>query len=208
MASRTYNSSVRAEQAERTRRTIIDAALTLFSERGYSRTSVAAVADEAGVALNTVYSSVGGKSALINAINEQGLADEAASEMLNQIEAAATGREIIQLLAEVAGQVTQRHLKALALLLDNRTAHPDVAAAADLAIRLTRERVAEVADRLCAAGGVRPELSTRQVAEILWFYFGFDSWRSLRAMKWSWRQATAWLAGQAANALLGPADDA
>jgi AcrR family transcriptional regulator len=204
MASRTYNSSVRAQQAEHTRRTIIDAALALFAERGYSRTSVAAVAAEAGVALNTVYSSVGGKSALFNAISEPGLSDEAAIGMFDQIGAAGSAREIIQILAEVAGQVTRRHQKSLTLLLDNRTAHPDVAAAADLAIRLTRERVAEVADRLRAVGGVKPELSTRQVAEILWFYFGFDSWRSLRDMKWSWRQATVWLAEQAVTALLSP----
>ena len=45
----------RREQAAATRRDILEAALRLFERQGYSATSMAAVAAEAGVALKTVY---------------------------------------------------------------------------------------------------------------------------------------------------------
>jgi len=186
---------------------IIEAAAGLFAERGYANTSVAAVAAAAGVALNTVYTSVGGKSALILALTEHGAADEAITETLRRIDAAETAHEIIRIVAEGTGRVRQRQHKTLSLVLDNRTAHPDVAAAADLAERVTRERFAAIADRLLKLGGLRPGLSAHQVTDTLWFYFGFNAWRTLRGMNWSWEQAGTWLAEQAASGLLPAACD-
>ena len=184
---------------------IIEAAADLFAERGYASTSVAAVAAAAGVALNTVYTSVGGKSALILALTEHGASDEAITETLAQIDAVETAHEIIRIVAEGTGRVRQRQHRTLSLVLDNRTAHPDVAAAADLAERVTRERFAAIAERLLKVGGIRAGLSTQQVADTLWFYFGFEAWRTLRGLDWSWDRAGTWLAEQAANALLAPA---
>jgi AcrR family transcriptional regulator len=58
MTPRTYRSNVRAQAARSTREAILRSARTLFTEQGYARTSVAAIAEHAGVALNTVYTSV------------------------------------------------------------------------------------------------------------------------------------------------------
>ena len=52
---RRYDSPRRREQAAATRRSILEAAQRLFEQQGYTATSMAAVAAEAGVALNTVY---------------------------------------------------------------------------------------------------------------------------------------------------------
>src|SRR5262245_753620 len=52
---RRYESARRREQAAATRRDILDAARRLFEEHGYTATSMAAIATEAGVALKTVY---------------------------------------------------------------------------------------------------------------------------------------------------------
>jgi AcrR family transcriptional regulator len=207
VARRNYSSPVRTQHAEDTRRMIIEAAADLFTERGYANTSVAAVAAAAGVALNTVYTSVGGKSALLLALTEHGASDEAITETLGRIDVAETSYEIIRITAEGTSRVRQRQHRTLSLLLDNRTAHPDVAAAADLAARVTRQRLAHIADRLLKVGGLRPGLGTQQVADTLWFYFGFGAWRTLRGMNWSWEQATTWLTKQATSALLTPAGD-
>ena len=51
--SRTYRSSVREEQARRTRQAILDAARRLFAEQGYAATTIAQVAKAAGVAVDT-----------------------------------------------------------------------------------------------------------------------------------------------------------
>lgn len=63
-----YNSAHRREQANTTRRDIIDAARRLLEKDGYTATTMAAVAREAGVALKTVYLSFENKSGLLSAL--------------------------------------------------------------------------------------------------------------------------------------------
>jgi AcrR family transcriptional regulator len=58
---RRYDATGRRQAAGRTRTAILDAARDLFTERGYAATSMTAIADRAGVALDTVYTSVGRK---------------------------------------------------------------------------------------------------------------------------------------------------
>lgn len=105
MVVRGYRSPVRARHAEDTRRSIIEAAAKLFAEQGYARTSVAAVAAAAGVAVNTVYTSVGNKPALIMAMSEDGAGDDTAKETERRIAESADPREILRLLADGTGQV-------------------------------------------------------------------------------------------------------
>jgi AcrR family transcriptional regulator len=60
----------RAEQAEQTRRRILDAASALFDERGYALTTIEAIAAQADVAVETVYSRFRNKANLLEAILE------------------------------------------------------------------------------------------------------------------------------------------
>jgi AcrR family transcriptional regulator len=62
---RSYESPLRKAQAAATRRAIIDTASALFVERGYVATSIDAIAEAAGVSRATVFTSVGGKKALL-----------------------------------------------------------------------------------------------------------------------------------------------
>jgi AcrR family transcriptional regulator len=64
---RPYRSRLRQVQAESTRLLVIRAAARLFAERGYGATSIDAVAAVAGVGRATVFTSVGGKLALLKA---------------------------------------------------------------------------------------------------------------------------------------------
>ncbi len=64
---RSYQSSLRTQQAEATTRAIVTAATGLFSEKGYGAVSIEAVAAAAGVSRATVFTSVGGKPALLRA---------------------------------------------------------------------------------------------------------------------------------------------
>lgn len=65
---RRYESPRRREQAAATRQAILDAAERLFGERGYVGTSVAEVAEEARVALKTVYAVFGTKGEVLRAL--------------------------------------------------------------------------------------------------------------------------------------------
>jgi AcrR family transcriptional regulator len=62
---RSYASPLRKAQAATTRRAIIDSAAALFIERGYVATSIETIAEAAGVSRATVFTSVGGKKALL-----------------------------------------------------------------------------------------------------------------------------------------------
>src|SRR6188768_4457455 len=76
---RRYNSPLRADQARQTRSRILDAAYRLFAERGYAATTIAAVADAAGVSSETIYLTLGGKRGLLENVIEMAIAPEAAS---------------------------------------------------------------------------------------------------------------------------------
>ena len=65
---RRYDSPRRRQQAAATRSGILAAALRLFEQRGYTATSMAAIAAEAGVALKTVYLAFQTKRGLVLAL--------------------------------------------------------------------------------------------------------------------------------------------
>jgi TetR/AcrR family transcriptional regulator of autoinduction and epiphytic fitness len=65
-AKRTYDSSRRKEQARQTRRQIIEAARKLFIARGYSGATLESIAQEAGVAVETVYAVFGNKREILS----------------------------------------------------------------------------------------------------------------------------------------------
>src|SRR5579863_4125334 len=67
---RRYDAAGRRQAAARTRTAILDAARELFTERGYAATPMTAIADRAGVALDTVYAAAGRKPDLARLLIE------------------------------------------------------------------------------------------------------------------------------------------
>jgi len=66
-SKRSYNSSRRALQAAQTRDEVLRAGTKLFSEAGWGGTTLAAIAEEAGVSVETVYNGFGSKKGLLRA---------------------------------------------------------------------------------------------------------------------------------------------
>jgi AcrR family transcriptional regulator len=71
---RRYHSPLRADQADQTRRRILESAFRLFAEHGYAGTTIAAVAADAGVSPETIYVSLGGKRGLLEGAIETAIA--------------------------------------------------------------------------------------------------------------------------------------
>jgi len=71
---RSYSSTKRQAQARDTRRSILDAALELFVASGYSATSIQRIAEQAGVAVQTVYAVFGTKRDLLRELIETRIA--------------------------------------------------------------------------------------------------------------------------------------
>jgi len=64
-AKRSYNSSRRNLQAAQTREEVLRAASQLFGELGWAGTTLAAIANEAGVSVETIYNGFGSKKKLL-----------------------------------------------------------------------------------------------------------------------------------------------
>ena len=75
-ARRPYRSKLRDEQARATRRLIVDAGAELFVARGYASTTIDAIAEAAGVGRKTVFTSVGGKAAVLKLAFDWALAGD------------------------------------------------------------------------------------------------------------------------------------
>jgi AcrR family transcriptional regulator len=74
-AGRPYESTLRRTQAETTRAAVLDAAAVLFVRDGYLRTTMKAIAAEAGTSVETVYAQ-GSKAALLLAGVDRALAGD------------------------------------------------------------------------------------------------------------------------------------
>ena len=68
LAKRKYDSSRRKEQSRETQAQIVEAARKLFINRGYTGTSIESIANEAGVASETIYSLFGNKRAILSRV--------------------------------------------------------------------------------------------------------------------------------------------
>src|SRR5215210_1080881 len=73
---RSYSSAVRESQARQTRRQIVAAAGRLYADQGFAATTIDAIAAEAGVSRKTVFTSVGGKVALLKLAYDYALAGD------------------------------------------------------------------------------------------------------------------------------------
>src|SRR5438552_18872477 len=78
---RRYDSTRRRAQAAQTRQDILKAALQLFLEVGYARTTINDVAAAAGVAVETIYRGFGSKAALFKGVAEVAIAGGAARDV-------------------------------------------------------------------------------------------------------------------------------
>ncbi|TDD60268.1 TetR/AcrR family transcriptional regulator [Kribbella antibiotica] len=200
MAKRSYTSKVRTVAAQETRAAVLRAARQLFEEQGYAKTTVAGIAEQAGVALNTVYTSVGGKPGLLAALVAESADDALIQSTLDDVLGSSDGRDILHRTAEGTGTITRQHETILNLLHDNANADPVVTAAAESADKIYRARLEQTAQHLVTLNAVRTDQS--HTADILWFYFGRSGWRAVRELGWDWPECTTWLTDQASSALL------
>src|SRR5687768_5982220 len=91
---RSYSSARRKAQASETRRAILDAANELFVAHGYAATTIQAIAEEAGVAVQTVYAVFGNKRELLRQLIESSITgDDEPQPITERAEALAVAAE-------------------------------------------------------------------------------------------------------------------
>jgi AcrR family transcriptional regulator len=170
--ARRYDGRRRREQALRTQEAIVDAARQRFLADGYADTTVASIARDASVSVETIYKAFAGKPGLVRAIWQRGLGGRGpipAPVRSDEMSATLTDpAEIIRrwgrLSTEVAPEV------APILLLVRAAAETDPAMADLLAEARQQawDRMRHNAQRLAAAGGIRDGISIDEAADVMW----------------------------------------
>ena len=159
--------SRRQRQAEETRQDILAAARALFVEQGYARAAVADIAERAGVAVQTIYDSVGSKRALAMALVETIDEQAAVPDLAAQIATAAQPEQLIELHVRITRYIQERCGDVVAALESAAVLEPDVQAALAEGNRRHRAGAETVAGRLAELGALRAELTTTEAASLI-----------------------------------------
>jgi AcrR family transcriptional regulator len=186
---RAYRSARRREQAEETRRRILGAARALFVAEGYGRTTIDAIATEAGVAVQTVYAAFGSKSAMLTALLEQ-LAIDADVPRMQKGLAAASGNPRRQLREAISftGRLYAAGFDLINLARTVSGVEPDLANMWDAGERRRYDAYSDLVAAWERAGALRPGLSARTARDLLWALGGPDTYRLLvKERAWSER---------------------
>jgi AcrR family transcriptional regulator len=169
---RRYDSSGRQAQARRNREAILDTAERQFLTGGYASTTIAAIAREAGVSVETIYKAFGGKPGLVRAIFERGLTGRGpvpAYERSDAMRERETDPETIMrnwgvLTTEVASVVTPIRL----LMRSAAATEAEMAALLEDSDRERLERMRHHARFLQERGYLREGVSVAEATDILW----------------------------------------
>jgi AcrR family transcriptional regulator len=170
---RRYNSSGRREQARRAREVLLDAAQRRFLDDGYAATTVAAIAAEAGVSVETVYKSFGSKSGLVRAIYDRallGAGGDAAYERSDRMREQESDPRVImrnwgRLTAEVASVGTPIRL----LMRTAAGTDPDMASVLADSDQEHLTRMRHHARFLAERGYLRDGITVARATDVLWF---------------------------------------
>jgi AcrR family transcriptional regulator len=191
---RVYQSTVRQRQADDTRQRIASAARRLLEEKGYAGMTMDAVAQEAGVALPTVYAAFGSKSRILTEILDEARFGDSYQEAVREAMATTDPCERLKYAARIARRIYESEGSVLDLLRGAGVVVPELA-------RLEREREcdryevqAKLIEQLAHSKRLRADLNKKRAQDILWMLTSRDVYRMMvNEQGWSPEEFEIWL---------------
>jgi AcrR family transcriptional regulator len=172
--NRAYDAGRRQELARRHRDAIVEAAERRFLRDGYAVTTIAAIAADAGVSVDTIYKSFGGKPGLVRAIRSRALGGEGAVPAEERSDALHDGDQDPRTIVKAWGALTAEVAPRVApILLLIRSAAATDAEAVVLLEEMDADRLRRMtgnARRLRDAGHLRRGVTLARAADVLWTY--------------------------------------
>ena len=192
--------TVRAERAGLTRQAITEAARRCFRASGYAATTLREIADEAGVAVQTVYASFGSKANILRALRLDVIGDEDADAAWAQALVASDNEAAIDAFARSIRLRWEHGADVVAINREAARTDVDVRAEVEVADLIRHTGIAEVAAALVArdaelgpvthVAAQLEALTVTPVYEVLTAVYG-----------WTPEAYQRWLAGALADAL-------
>ena len=208
-SKRIYRSERRRQQAASTQSAIGEAAKRLFAERGYTGTTIEAIAENAGVAAVTVYSTFGTKRALLAHLVSVAVAGD--DEVIpfferpgpRQVLAARDQRAQVRLFAADISGTLLRVAPLMEVASQAARTEPEIT---ELLKGMLRQRLANIgvfATALRANGPLKDDLSAARAAEIIWAVTTPEAYLlTQRHLDWSHDEWISWLGQSLADLLL------
>jgi AcrR family transcriptional regulator len=206
---RQYNSTRRQAQARENRWQVVEAARRLFTEYGYAGATIDAIAQEAGVAPETIFATFGNKQSILAALIDVAVGGDDQTIPLLQRSGPQTVLQepdpdrLLQFFAADISVILERVAPVFAIMRVAAKTEPDIA---ELLKNLLEERLrnlATVAQRLSAQKALREDLNVAQAAEIIWTITSPEVFSLLTIDRgWAKDQYVRWLGDALARLLL------
>jgi AcrR family transcriptional regulator len=194
------------------RRAVVDAARTLFVERGYGATTIDAVSERSDVPPATVYRLFSSKLGILKALLDVSIAgDDQALPLLDRPEIAAQfaepdSDELLAGFARITAAVNERSGQIYQILASAACSEPE---AADLLDQYTQQRQqgqGQIARALARAGALRAGLRERDAADVIHVFMSPEVYRLFVTDRgWSRARYEKWLKDALVQQLLPPA---
>lgn len=200
----------RQRKARATRRAVLAAARTLFVTGGYGATTMQAIADEADVAVQTVYAIFGNKRSILAELLDVSVTgdDEEvvvnAREWMNPVWEAPTAAQRLHAYAAAVRRIMEGAGDVFAVVAAAATIDPDVTELAQATEQRRRTGATSVVDSIRSIAKLRSGISRQRAIDVLWLLNSpvvFSHF--VRRAGWSTDQYQAWLANAMVHELLG-----
>ena len=206
---RTYDARRRREQAAQNRMAILDAARDRFLALGYGPTTMATVAADAGVSVETVYKAFGNKAGLVKAVFDVAIVGDDEPVPLMEREFVQRNRaepDPRKKLQAYGAHLARTIPRAGPVQLVVRDAAAGDAGAAEVWEQLQRERLTGMsafAQHLDERGHLRRGVTRAQARDVLWVHNSVELWDLLvNQRNWSNARYGTWVGEQLVAALL------
>lgn len=167
---RSYHSHTRTEAAEHTKSKILEAGRYLFTRHGIDATTIAQIAERAGVSVPTVYAIVKSKAGLLHALMHDALFGARFQKALQQLDGIGDPVRRLAVSAHIARAIYEGERSDLSLLLKASAFSPELRKSQNAFELLRRKMQKERIDGLFAAGRARRGLTRETASTLLWMY--------------------------------------
>lgn len=189
--------------AQQTRGDILRAARRLFAERGYAATSINDIAEQAGVAIQTIYARLGSKRGMLLALID--LIDEEAGvgPLAQQVMGADTPLAALRAGVHLTRSFQERCGDIIEALFTAAGAEPELADAVAEGQRRHREGARITIDRIQKLKGLRNDIAPERAQALFALSTNHEAWRELTSgFQLDWDHAEDWLVDALSCALL------
>lgn len=204
----TTGPGVRAAKAAQTRARMLAAARKLFTERGYTATTMQAIATTAGVAVQTLYFTFENKRAILKELLDVEVAGDTAP--IGTLDRpwvaqalAAPAADMLRRMVEVTGEIHTRVAPVLEVVRSAAATDPDIAELWRTNLAQRHTVLAVFTEALAAKGGLRPELNAIRAADIALATLAPETYLLLtHGRGWTREEWADWAAGALIDSLL------